>query len=1207
MVKKPTKNSDGKKSKYDMMDEIPHMLHRPDTYIGTIQSEKLKQWIYSGKESTLSLSNIEYIQGYYKIFDEILVNAYDHTIEDTTCTEVRITLDKEKGTIKVWNNGKGIPITKHKVHKIYIPTMLFGNLRSSSNYDDSQKKLTGGRNGFGAKLANIYSVRFSVETIDSKRKKKFKQVWKDHMQKTDGPEIEDYEGESYTSFEFTPDYKYFKMDGISDDIFNLMKKRAYDIAMVTNEKVNVYFNDKKIKEKTFEKYISCYFGEQDFQIVIDDKQKRWKVAMVYDPYNVLEHKNVSFVNGICTYKGGKHVNHVVDQIVDKLLPKVKAKVKAPNLTADLVKKSLVFFINCQIENPTFDSQTKENMTLQVKNFGSAFKVSDAFVKKMLDTGIVDDIAERLKSNDLEALSKMAGKKTGRISGIPKLEDAHCAGTKKALECTLILTEGDSAKTLAVAGLSAIEKGRDYYGVFPLRGKLLNVRSANSKQIMENAEIQAIMKIMGFNPKQDDATNLRYGRIMIMADQDLDGFHIKGLIMNFLDHFFPKTLRKHENFLVSLVTPIVKSTKGKEVIHFYNLNEFNKWYEENAGKGWSIKYYKGLGTSTPKEAREYFSRMDECLISYYCKLEKEKKEKEDLTRKYMNLAFRKENNTSEGKKDSDRRKEWINEYYSPDVYIERSQKEVSVDEFINKEMIQFSNEDNVRSLPNIMDGHKPSTRKVLHTALKIKLDKEVKLTEFQGEVNKNSGYHHGEVSLYGAIIGMAQNYTGSNNISHLEPKGMFGTRREGGKDHASQRYIFTNLNPLVYKIINPIDNAIIKFNDDDGKKVEPQFYCPVICMLLVNGSEGIGTGWATKIPGFNPLDIIKNTRRIIQGKEPKAMVPWYRHFRGTIEQVDDQSYSVEGIVEIIDDETVRVTELPVGYWTQKFKEDLENLIDPSEKGVKKEKKNSRVKGKKPVKKGSERKATKENAIVRYYKDDSSDVKVDFLIKLKAGYIKKNGVDGVRQLLGLNATIKTTNMYAFTEKHKIKKFNSPEEILKKFAVVRLKYYQKRKDYLLPKLGLEKKLLSWKLKFVEYVLARKIIIFNDKGRSKSKDEVYSQLKEHGFPEFIESDEETEQDASKKKKDSEPYKYTKVGIYNFTKEEVEKLRKQLNDKIDEIKILEGKTSADLWTEELDQFEEAYIKWDAVQTKEYAELYDSGKNIKKKSKKARSKKDDDL
>lgn len=179
---------------------------------------------------------------------------------------------------------------------------------------------------------------------------------------------------------------------------------------------------------------------------------------------------------------------------------------------------------------------------------------------------------------------------------PKLIDANRAGTKDSQECVLILTEGDSARSLAVAGISAID-GRDRFGVFPLRGKLLNVRDASHDQIMKNVEIQNVKQILGLQHKKvyESRKELRYGHLMIMTDQDYDGSHIKGLLINFFETQFPSLL-KLPNFLIEFITPIVKVFKGgvkkpTKEISFFTMPEYEYWKENNTEKGWEHKYYK----------------------------------------------------------------------------------------------------------------------------------------------------------------------------------------------------------------------------------------------------------------------------------------------------------------------------------------------------------------------------------------------------------------------------------------------------------------------------------------------------------------------------------------------------------------------------------------------------------------------------------------
>ena len=326
----------------------------------------------------------------------------------------------------------------------------------------------------------------------------------------------------------------------------------------------------------------------------------------------------------------------------------------------------------------------------------------------------------LSANDIteqKKLSKTDGKKVSKII-IPKLDDANLAGTKDSHKCTLILTEGDSAKTTAIAGLSVI--GRDYYGVFPLRGKIMNVKDISLQKISENAEITNLKKILGLEQNKDYSKGidtLRYGKIMIMTDQDHDGSHIKGLLFNVFETLWG-SLYKYDGFMTSLLTPIIKATNNssREIISFYNLSDYENWKKTIDEHKWKIKYYKGLGTSTDEEAKEYFKNMKK--ITY-----KHTKDSDE----FINLAF--------NKKRADDRKTWLANYNKDDV-LDYKDENISYETFINKDLIHFSNRNLERSIPNIMDGLKESTRKILYACFKRKLySNELKVAQLAGNVSE----------------------------------------------------------------------------------------------------------------------------------------------------------------------------------------------------------------------------------------------------------------------------------------------------------------------------------------------------------------------------------------------------------------------------------------------------------------------------------------
>lgn len=318
-------------------------------------------------------------------------------------------------------------------------------------------------------------------------------------------------------------------------------------------------------------------------------------------------------------------------------------------------------------------------------------------------------------------------------------------------------------------------------------------------------------------------------------------------------------------------------------------------------GACVKYYKGLGTSTSKEAKEYFSDMKRHRILFgYSNM------RDDLA---IQLAF--------SKKFVDERKDWLTRYmqdrkvrrvnHQDENYLyQKDTKKITFSDFVNKELVLFSNLDNERSIPCVVDGFKPGQRKVLYSCFKRNLVKELKVAQLAGSVAELSAYHHGEASLMSTIINLAQNYVGSNNINLLLPIGQFGTRLHGGKDAASPRYIFTALSPLTRLLFNAKDDPLFNYLNDDGLKVEPEWYCPIIPTVLVNGAEGIGTGWSTKIPNYNPREIIQNLKRMIKGQDPLPMEPFYKNFRGKIEQLDDVRVLINGKIAVIEDNTIEIT-------------------------------------------------------------------------------------------------------------------------------------------------------------------------------------------------------------------------------------------------------------------------------------------------------------
>lgn len=887
--------------------------------------------------------------------------------------------------------------------------MIFGHLLTSSNYDDDQEKVTGGRNGYGAKLCNIFSTQFILETADSKSKKKYTQTWTNNMSQMGKASIINNKSDDFTKITFTPDFKKFKMQGMDDDFEALVKRRVYDLAG-TSRGVKVWLNGDRIKINSFKKYMEMYTkaikrerGEEAAndanEIITDSPDVRWEVGFAVSDGTF---QQVSFVNSIATTSGGTHVNYIADQVCTKLMDIVKKKNKGgAALKINQVRNHIFLFVNCLIVNPAFTSQTKEQLTTKHTQFGSKCDVSDDFLKKIARTEVVNNILHFAQTKADQILKKTDGGRRNRMDN-PKLTDANKAGTKDGYKCTLVLTEGDSAKGLAVAGRSVISP--DLFGVFPLRGKLLNIRDANIEQISKNAEIQNIKNFLGLKHKTEytDCKILRYGHLMIMTDQDHDGSHIKGLLINFLQVQFPSLL-KIPGFLVEFITPIVKVFKGNprrptKSHSFFTMPEYEQWKEAHQHeRGWESKYYKGLGTSTAEDAQVYFRDLDKHLKEFHVMQDNEA----DL----IELAF--------SKKKADERKEWLRQF-KPGTYLDHSTKLVSYTDFINKELILFSMADNMRSIPSVVDGLKPGQRKVLYTCFKKNLKKDMKVGELAGLIGTTTAYHHGNVSLESTIVGLAQTYVGSNNINCLEPSGNFGSRLEGGNDCASARYIFTRLSPFARRIFHSLDEPILTHNTDDGKLIEPEVFVPVVPLILINGSDGIGTGWSSTIPNYNPEDIVDNLRRLMNGEEMLPMAPWFRDFKGTITQLSADRYKCSGIIKQTGDAEVEITELPIRMWTQDFKNRIVEIV----------------------------KAEKSPSFIRDYDDYNTQQDVHFIIRMEEKYMKGALEEGLEEKFKLTKSIATSNLVAFDAEGRITKYANVEDIMKEFFNIRIKFYEKRK---------------------------------------------------------------------------------------------------------------------------------------------------------------------
>lgn len=1566
------------KPKYVKKDHIEHILTRADMYVGSIRSKKTDDYVaieVENGEYRIVKDKIEINPALLRIFIEALSNAIDNVKRSqstsTKCTKIKVNIDKVTGETVIWNDGQVVPIEINEEGD-YNHTMIFGQLMTSSNYDDDEERLVSGRNGYGIKLANIYSKSFKVSGFDPDNGKLFQQSWSNNMRVTEDAiiTIPKQKQKGFTEVRYIPDFIRFGMERYTDDTINLYRKYVCDATMLSE--VSVYFNDNLIPIKNLMDY-SKFYTEDDIKEITHIKTEYADVVIT--PSNG-DYEAVSFVNGVYTCQGGKHVESWSESIFRPLVQKFN-KPKKPQININDIKKFFRIFINVTVVNPEFSSQSKNELVSP----DVLSSVSVKTINIIMKWDFVEQVEDIIRGKEFLALKKTE-KKTKSFKKIEGLDHANNAGTKLSKECTLILTEGLSAKTYAVTGIQEGwngVKGRDFFGVFGLRGKLLNTRNANISSIAKNKEITDVIQALGLRYDVDYKEDknfecLNYGRLMILADADCftydtpvvirknniidivsmerlgdkqwiddtnicidtevwsdngwtrieglrrlyttkkviqinthcgiirctedhkmllengreilakdikigdnlmrtrriqkpvlndnmfysemknicnklqcykkslatskddfiteinkesffcnpneyigvssisideafiwglffadgtcgiytfnndrktatdrntkksrarwlkwvdyykkriedleklssltrkqkktlyvtkkrlqsaiensfrtssekeknlmrtnyswsisncdlklleksknimencypeynwtikevsvsenhsrswrlilnggkkvsefienmrtnfydpiirenkkvpfeilnaplniqssffngyyagdgfraltknsnamgfdvlgqigaqglcyiverlgysvnvrerktkpnvftihmsnryrrkypgevydikeveykdkyvydlqtenhhlnagiggivvhncDGVHIKGLILNFIHSLFPTLLEREQSFVVSMQTPIVKVFLKTKSILFYDQQKFKEYSDENSDKKLTVKYYKGLGTSSDAEVLETFGKRVVELLN----------DKDTLVN--MNKVFHKSH--------ADDRKVWIGNYdpYA-DIGIEIDESpitQVTITDFIDKEMIKFSIADCARSIPNLMDGFKESHRKVLHACFLKKLNygsQTLKVAQLAGFVAEKTNYHHGEQNLFDTITKMAHEFPGSNNIPLLFRDGQFGSRNSLGKDAANARYIFTKLDLLTRLIFRPEDDCLLERVVDDGDIVEPKFYAPIIPMVLVNGIiAGIGSGWSCNVPSYNPLELIDcikiwlNNETIFETSDDGTKIsllpelkPWYRGFDGRIEKDTDSRYTTYGRIVADGKDKVLIDELPIGMSIDKFKEYLEEQLE--EKNIK------------------------------CMKNYSTPKKVNFVITETT-----NGFKCTEENLKLKSYIYTSNMVLFKDSGNLRKFDTVDDIIECFCNVRYEYYIKRKAYILKDLKKDLKTLENKARFLKEVMNDELIIFK-----RDEDDISTEMEKTGYD-----------------KEDDTFDYLlRLQVRSFTKQKTGELETEVENTKKRIKIIENTSEKQMWIDDLDVFTKAYIPW---------------------------------
>jgi DNA topoisomerase-2 len=1079
---------------YETMTHVEHVLRVPDTYIGSSQATALERFVYvpdANDAYHMERRHVRTCEGIERLFLEILSNSVDNIIATRHLSDSveskktllsskvpLVTVNVNATTVTIRNSGEPIPIAPHPSSTpdklVLVPLLIFGQLLSSSNYNTDVARVGAGRNGYGAKLTNIYSKRFSVKIGDPERGQEFEATWINNMSKIESVsstpgfsydptskiwvskakdtakrgKSKSFSSPAYVEVSYEVDFERFSLTENTPDLIGVFSRFVFDYSFTT--KILIMFNNKLMDARNPRSFAAEYFPpvEDDEAESGDLKQKNspsdravvwyaWgtkKDADAAAPYVgkdavskalisgaltampmvemiVLDTpdaaSSLGFVNGLVV-PDGVHVAEALSKVCAAIVAASPvatstAKTGIAVITSADVRSHVSIILNCHLPDPRFTSQTKQvlaaprpRIEISPEVFKSAMTSSSKAVRWMVGVRLSE--AADMKSR--RAASKTDGKKRKRVN-VESASDANFAGTSRSSECTLWLTEGDSAAAYTAKRIDMLTGRKDYHGIYGLRGKFINVSAASPAMLLKNKEYVELKTLLGlgegydYSSKQEAEKNLRYGKICIATDADDDGSSIRALLLNCLSSKWPSLIKA--GCIAYLATPAIRITHpktGAVVERFYSDAAFYAWEKLNheSIRGLRIRHIKGLASSKDNDIKDDLTTAPTVHIVY-----------DDSAKENLDLAF--------SSKRSDDRKKWIEDWRvqttsgiadSDDVVLEplsraaaaaviaaSSKKKGSssstvgklpsvnrtVSAIINRDLAEYSFSSLFRAISSCADGLKRSQRQALWHCLNFWNfgvgtggDKDsVKVARLASAVSEAASYAHGEASMQGTLVTMAQNFTGSNNLPVLYPDGQFGAREGGPSVHAAPRYIYTKTHWCVPYIFSKEALSLIPRRRVEGELVESEWIPCDISLSACNGARGIATGWASFIPGHRPSSVVRWTLHRIKhdGKstqKPLDPTVWYNGFRGTLEVVEKKTTSSKKIVVVDDDHSeeeetagrslisqgcfkslrnatrddptydVEVTELPIGgLWIKPYSKWLESLIDSGRLG------------------------------------------------------------------------------------------------------------------------------------------------------------------------------------------------------------------------------------------------------------------------------------
>ena len=1055
---------------YATYSEVEHVLNRSQMYVGRretvrCQGPTLRR---DGKGLVPSEYDVTVSPIVEKLLDEALVNSVDATLQDDTVTKISVGFDAATGRITVQNDGRGIPVKPmSETNGELVPSVIFGQLRSSSKFDDSKESLTGGMNGYGIKLCNIWSdpaAGFTVRTLHPETKREFSQTWTDHMRSTTGPKTKATQNKrGWVEVSFVPDYARLGIElPLSDAVLCMLRARVYDACACTHGGVRVHLDGEPIPLKGAAQFAAATFGARPLahDTVSSGGVDRLEVYLA----DGAAHRSMWFVNGLRTRGGGTLMDYVVRKVTEILTAKARERSKnqAVSVRPSLVKENVGFVVVARIPNARFTSQEKDVLETPASKFAFTWTPSASFVTALGKSQVIEQALRAHASTD-ERKTKSAVR---RVSQPSKLDPALYAG-RKGKRCTLILTEGDSAKATVVAAMDVL--GRECYGIFPLRGKPI---SGYNPKIFENEEVKAVLSILQIDPfkktwtaAEIDALPYNDG-VLVVADADHDGSHICGLVLCLMHRLVPDIMRQRPRFVRKFASPILQAVVGANTHSFLTEQDYRRWREQQAAATLArarVDYFKGLGTWSSADARRFFGQFREHTLALSMRGE----ECETALKLFFDPS------------QADERKVLLTDRDLTTLALDYSNEACSISEFLHNEQIHFSAEDVVRSIARL-DSFKPGARKTLWAFRKRGYHNRVKVAQAGAGVAEISQYHHGETSLIETICNLAQTHVGTNNLNLLIPKGQFGSRANKRSVHAAARYIFCRLSPLFDLICPKADDPVLVHDVVDGHTVEPVQYAPVIAMPLINGAFGIGTGFSTSVPNYKPQDVVCATKAFLHGGEPSlravALRPWYRGFYGEVVDVPGKEgvYELRGKYELRSQsgapgataDTVHILELPPGKWTSDYRDHLKKTFVDTQIAIKP-----------PIDRSTEH-----------------SVHIEIVCDATALANCRGKLDA---MLALTSVERTTNMWLWNVEGKLQKFETPHDIIVACAAHRLKVYDARREHQIRDIERHIRILENKERFIREEREGTI-----QTRVPDEDAIVAQLREGAYHSTTEGD---------------------------------------------------------------------------------------------------------